>query len=154
MTLFDRLKCFLRLVNQFDEVPKIPLESPIEEALRLYGKPCEQKPYEDFPEVTEYGFLVTGRIDILVGEWQGKVHWISFWGRRWEDPGRDLQFVLDAYGEQIGWNELEKGYLYRRKDGKFLLNCSAMPVIGVKTAAYSRAEADYRNAQKAKGQAT
>lgn len=138
--------------NQFDEVPKIPLESPLEDALARYGEPFERRPNEDFPEAMAYGFLVTNRVDVLAIEWRGKIHCISFWARKWQDPTQDLEFVLTAYGEGVGWDLLEQGYLYRRKDNRCYLNCSAMPYIGVKTIEYANAVAEYKKAQNANEQ--
>lgn len=130
--------------NQFDEVPKLRLESPIKAALSLYGKPSEKAESGDFPEASEYGFLVTNRVDVRLWEWRGAVHGITFWAREWEDSARDLQYILDSYGEGLGWDTIEEGYLYRRKDKRVYLHCSAMPWIGVETAAYVDAEAEYK----------
>jgi hypothetical protein len=50
----------------------------------------------------------------------------------------------------VGWDVLTQGYLYRRKDQVFYLNCSAMPFIGVKTVEFAEAQADFKEARNAK----
>ena len=48
------------------------------------------------------------------------------------DPADDLSAIADHYGEGIGWDDYEPGYMYIRKDKKVTMNCSAAPMIGVK----------------------
>ena len=65
----------------------------------------------------------------------GKVCLVTYWSAH-ADPNRDLRCMLAKYGNGVGWDEVEQGYLCIRKDGKVRLWCSAVPAIGVETTEY------------------
>lgn len=72
---------------------------------------------------------------VVIVEWNKKVCWITYWSP-YGNPNRDLKYMLNKYGEGVGWNEHEAGYVCIRKDGRVWLRCSAAPAISVETAEY------------------
>ena len=144
----ETLRRWFTTRNQFEAVPKLEMRSTFADAVSLYGAPHESEEKE-MPELQTHGFLLRGKVDVTVQVWRDQVHQISFWAREWQDPMEDLEHILDAYQGDSEWNEVNEGYVYRRADGALYLNCSGMPVIGVKTIEFAEATAAYNQEKQA-----
>jgi len=125
---------FLKM-NRLEEIDLIDLDTPIDEVISLYGDPIDSEPDEGFPEATSHTFSAGLFHEAVVVEWNRKVSLVAYWSAH-ADPNRDLECMLDKYGKEIGWDEVEQGYLCIRKDGKVQLWCSVAPAIGVAAVEY------------------
>lgn len=128
-------------LNRLSSIDLVDLEAPITEPLALYGDPIESKADEHLPGATRHTFLAGPFHEAVVVEWKKKVCLIVYWSA-YADPNRDLEYMLEQYGEGIGWDVVEPGYLCVRKDGKVLLRCSVAPAISVESVEYLEAKRD------------
>ena len=113
-------------------IPKVNLKAPISEAYKLYGEPNGTEVDDRNAEATNYTFTVSEHHEAVISEWKGEMHSITYWSSM-SLPGPDLEAIKEHFSEGHGWNLLEKGYWYQRKDGTVRLWCSAAPAIGVGT---------------------
>jgi hypothetical protein len=127
-------RTFLRW-NRLDHIDMVELETPISDVIELYGEPVESKPDEDFTEATCHTFSAGPFHEAVISEWNGKACSITYWSA-YSAPTPDLKHMLETYGKGIGWNDVETGYWYFRKDDGVRLWCSAIPAIGVATTQY------------------
>jgi hypothetical protein len=125
--------------HRLEKLELVPLLVPIADAISLYGEAVESKASAEFPESTEYSFEATAYHGVVIYEWKGLIHSITYWSA-YADPGRDLVHMLKQYGGGQQWNVLTEGYLSQRADGKVRLWCSAVPAIGVGTADFLAAQ--------------
>ncbi|MHA3773917.1 hypothetical protein ACXR0O_20490 [Verrucomicrobiota bacterium sgz303538] len=149
LTLGQLIDFYVLGRHRLETVETLPLGSSIDEAVRLYGAAIESGPSQDAPEITEYTFSVGRHHEAVISEWQEKVQSITFWSVK-SDPGRDLRYMLDQYGEDSGWNVMEEGYWYQRKDGRIRLWCSVAPAIGVAYVEFLTAKAELKTANSLK----
>lgn len=155
MTLFANLKVRWLLwrarvidkLNRLDAIDHVPVGVTLEDVVALYGQPEEANPCDDNPEATSYEFTVSPFHEASVTVWNAVVHQIVYWSSH-ADPRNDLAWMLETYGDGVGWSVMTEGYSYRRKDGNYFLWCSAMPVIGVASAAFTQAKAEVRRQRR------
>ena len=121
--------------NRLEKVELIDLDAPIDDAVSMYGDPIDSEPDETVPDAIEHVFYVGPFHKATVVEWKGRVCLVSYWSA-YADPDRDLKCMLDKYGNNIGWEVLEPGYLCIRRDRKVLLRCSVAPILCVETMDY------------------
>jgi hypothetical protein len=121
--------------NRLEKLTLIDLGAPIADAITLYDDPIDSEPVAEFLEATRHKFAAGAFHEAVIVEWKGRVCLIVYWSD-YADPNRDLKCMLDKYGEGIGWDLVEEGYLCFRKDGNVRLWCSAAPAIGVATTEY------------------
>ena len=121
--------------NRLENIDLIDLDLPISEVIAAYGDPIHSEPDEEFPEAISHTFLAGPFHEAVVVQWNGKVCLVTYWSAH-PDPNRDVKCMLQKYGQGIGWEEVEKGFLCVRKDGKVRLWCSVAPAIGVATTEY------------------
>ncbi len=74
--------------NQFDDVPKLRLESPMKAALSLYGSQARRRCLAIFPRLPSTVFSSRTELSISIVGVEGAVHGITFWAREWEDSAR------------------------------------------------------------------
>lgn len=108
----------------------LPLGSPIREANSLYGEPAESSPSDNAPEIIRHSFIASDYHEVRVSEWEGTAQSIVYFSSK-SSPNRDLERVFKAYHGGDGWQVMQEGYWYQRRDGTIRLWCSAMPAIGV-----------------------
>lgn len=130
--LFGR---FVLKWNRLEKVRLIPLDTPLSRVLAIYGEPFDVQPTEDFPGSTTYCFSASPFHQAVISEIDAKSSCVTYWSAH-ASPKADLKCMLEKYGEGIGWNVIETGYLCCRKDGKVRLWCSIAPAIGVATEEY------------------
>lgn len=109
--------------------------------------PLESKEDEDFAEATIHTFSIRPFHEVVISEWNGKACSITYWSA-YAAPNPDLKCMLETYGKGIGWNDVETGYWYFRKDDKVRLWCSVVPAIGVATTEYLNAAGDAKRAKR------
>ena len=129
-----------------EDIALLPLEASLDDAMTVYGKPAESKVDEEFPEAREHTFQISDYHEVVTWEWRGCIHAIVYFSARGQ-PDLDLETMIKTYGESQEWTTVNKGYLYRRRDGRIRLWCSAMPAIGVGTEEYFRAESEYKESR-------
>lgn len=122
-------------LNRLSSIDLVDLDAPIEEPLGLYGDPTKSEPDKYLPGGTTHTFFVSPFHEAVVVECNKRVCAITYWSA-YADPNRDLEYMLEQYGDGIGWNELNPGYVCVRKDGKVWLRCSVAPAISVETVEY------------------
>ena len=122
-------------LNRLSSIDLVDLGAPIEEPIELYGDPIESEPDKYLPGAMTHTFLASPFHEAVVVEWNKKVCMIAYWSA-YADPNRDLEWMLKSYGEGIGWDVLEPGYVCVRKDGQVWLRCSVAPAISVETREY------------------
>ena len=116
--------------HRLERVKLLRLGCAIEEAVKLYGEPIAQKPFDEAPQITEYTFSASPYHEAVVHVWEEKVQSVTYWSAK-SDPGRDLTYMLTHYQDDSRWDVMEKGYWYQRVDGKLRLWCSAIPALGI-----------------------
>ena len=121
--------------GRLDSIELVELGASFENVIALYGDPVESERDKYLPDATLHTFNVSPFHEAVIVEWNKKVCWITYWSA-YGNPNRDLKCMLDKYGQGVGWNELEAGYVCIRKDGQVWLRCSAAPAISVETAEY------------------
>lgn len=131
--------------HRLQTIEKLPLGSSLGEAIALYGDPIETEPDDDAPQITTHTFAVGDYHEVVASEWKTTIQSITYWSLK-ADPGRDLDCMLSAYGESSGWQVMDKGYWYQRKDGVIRLWCSAIPVIGVAFVDFLREKSELKTA--------
>lgn len=131
-----------------EDITRIPLEASLEDAVAAYGDPTDSKPNDDLPQSTEYSFHISDYHDVVTWVWKEKVHAILYLSSRGQ-PELDLETMRKSYGNGQDWITVNEGYLYRRRDGKVRLWCSAIPAIGVGTEEYFQAENEHKRARAA-----
>ena len=125
----------------------LELEASLEAAKELYGDPSQAAPDDDFPEATTLVFAPDELHELVVTSWKGQVHQVVYWFAD-PSPDDDILHIGKFYGAGKGWDELNPGYLYYRKDGEIRLWCSALPAIGVGTNEYFAAESAWKRAHE------
>ena len=125
-------------LNRLAAIEMVPLESPIQDALELYGEPDEVSVHDRHQDARLYIFSVGVFHQAIVTEWNGLVHAVSYWSDR-SAPYHDLKCIMKRYGKEMEWRVLSEGYTYIREDERCLLNCSAAPTIGVVTREFNQA---------------
>jgi hypothetical protein len=133
-------RVFLRW-NRLEKLPFVPLGGTIAQARAAWDEPTSVKPAAGLPELITYTFRPSAFHDVVVEELRGSIVAIVFWSSH-PAPRQDLAYLLRVYGEEVGWQEVERGYWYWRQDGQVRLWCSAAPAIGVATLAYFAARKD------------
>lgn len=101
----------------------------------LYGQPEASGACDEIEAGTSYTFAAGLFHEVTLTALDGRVAQITYWSHH-AAPTRDLRWMLETYGKGIGWDEVERGYWYWRKDGRVRLWCSAAPAIGVATKAF------------------
>lgn len=139
--------------TELTEIAMIPLLATIESAFATYGNPVETHPDEDHSESTIYSFEPDAIHKVVIAEWRGLVHSVTYWSQC-SHPDGDLRYVLRQYAEGKKWRLIEKGYLFYRKDGDRRLWCSVAPAIGVGTMEHMRAKSEDRRAEQSHPEAT
>jgi hypothetical protein len=139
-------RTFLRW-DRLSHIDLVELETPISDVIELYGEPVESEPDEDFTEATCHTFSIGLFHEAVISEWKGKACSITYWSA-YSAPTPDLKHMLKIYGKSIGWNDVETGYWYFRKDDEVRLWCSAAPAIGVATTQYLKMAGDAKSAKR------
>lgn len=127
--------------GRLEGIELIDLGASLADVVAVYGEPIETNPDEYLADAVVYTFSASPFHEVVVVEWMHKVCMITYW-TPYGEPNRDLKCMLDKYGQEIGWNELEPGYVCVRKDEQVWLRCSAMPAVSVETAEYLDAKRD------------
>ncbi len=131
-------RCFLGWAR-LEAIDHLELGASIEEVIALYGQPVESSASEEIAKATSYTFAVGLFHEVVLTAIDGKVVQLTYWSQ-YAAPIHDLRWMLETYGKGIGWNEVERGYWYWRKDGRVRLWCSGIPAIGVGTKEYFEAK--------------
>jgi len=131
----------LRLVGPtlLEDVPHLPLNATLADAIALYGEPSASEVNDEFPESREYIFPVSDYHEIVAWEWRSKIHAVLYQSARGH-PELDLATIFKAYGNGQDWTTVDEGYLYRRSDQSVRVWCSAIPAIGVGTEEFFKAK--------------
>jgi len=125
--------------NRLEHIDRIQLGVTIQDVAAAYGASIESNEDDEFTEAIVHTFSVGPFHEGVICEWKGQIHSITYWSK-YSAPAPDLECMLDTYGQGIGWNVIEAGYWYFRKDNKIRLWCSAAPAIGVATAEFLEAK--------------
>ena len=132
LTWMGRALGKLAKLDRLENNVVIPLLCTLDDAIHCYGKPLAFERDSKFPDAMEYTFRVSPFHECVVWHWKGLIHAIVYFPE-FSRPDPDLQFMFDTYGEDHGWDTINHGYLYFRKDRLVRLWCSALPPIGVAT---------------------
>jgi hypothetical protein len=127
--------------NRLESIDLIELGAPLADAVAAYGDPDETTPDEKVAGAMVHRFSAGPFHDAVIVEWKEKISRITYWSA-FPDPNRDLKCLLLKYGQNIGWNEVETGYLCIREDGKVWLWCSVAPALTVETDEFINAKRD------------
>ncbi|WP_148216290.1 hypothetical protein [Coraliomargarita akajimensis] len=119
-------------VNGLNKIEHLDLDVTLEKAIELYGDYENEEENEEFPEARVYTFTGLPFHEVTVTIWKGKVHRVTYFSYI-PSPAKDLIHVGKLYGKDVGWDELEDGYFYQRKDQKVNIWCSVAPYITVET---------------------
>lgn len=111
-------------------ITMVKLNQPISKAYDIYGEPIKAEKHDKNHEATTYTFPIGEFHEAVISEWNNVIQSITYWSQ-FSIPGPDLSHMLKQYSDGHGWDLVEEGYLYQRKDRKVRLWCSAMPAIGV-----------------------
>ncbi len=130
--------------GRLDHIDLVDLGASIAEVVALYEEPIKAESDQYLPEAKSLTFVAGPFHRAIVVEWNQKVCCITYWSV-YGDPNRDLKCMLNKYGEGMGWNELEPGYVCVRRDGQVWLRCSVLPAISVETADYLDAKRSASN---------
>jgi hypothetical protein len=134
--------------NRLDALDMVELGCPLAKVISLYEAPPKaSEPLEEFPEATRHEFHAGPYHLLGVVEWRERIVSVTY-ESLFPEPNRDLRCALVAYGEGIGWREIERGYLCIRKDEEVRLWCSAFPVITVENEEFFRAKVRYIQSQR------
>lgn len=131
---------FFRVVFKADRLEHLelaPMGAPLSTLTDLYGTPLEREPSDEAEDCTMFKFEKPYH-GVIAEVLDGKTVMISYWSTH-GDPARDLKHAMDVYGEGRTWRVLTQGYSYIREDDELILNCSAIPAIGVTSADYREA---------------
>ncbi|MFN7562845.1 MAG: hypothetical protein ACK5TH_13765, partial [Prosthecobacter sp.] len=131
--------------HRLEALPPLALGCSVADAVKLYGEPVKSEPSDDSPEITQHMFAAGAYHEVVASEWNEIIQSITYWSAK-ADPVRDLQFMLNAYGDSSDWDVMEEGYWYQRKDGAIRLWCSAIPAIGVAYVDFLRAKSGLKTA--------
>jgi hypothetical protein len=121
--------------SRLKSIDLINLGTSMADVTALYGEADESEPDKYLSDATTHTFSIGPFHEAVIVEWKGRVCWITYWSP-YGDRNQDLKCMLTKYGGDVGWNELEPGYVCVRKDGRVWLRCSAAPAISVETAEY------------------
>ena len=121
--------------GRLESIDLIDLGASLTDVIATYGEPAESEPDKYLSDATLHTFNVGPFHEAIIVEWNNKVCWITYCSA-YGNPNRDLKCMLNKYGQGVGWNELEPGYVCIRKDGQVWLRCSAAPAISVETDEY------------------
>lgn len=120
-------------------IKMVQLGEPVDLLEKEYGITEESEESEEYEDVMVHYFQPGEKIAVVASVWRGKVHSATYWHvDENSDPDAELKHVAMAYSNGKEWDELEPGYLYWTKDGKYQLRCSAVPAITVETIEFSR----------------
>lgn len=121
--------------GRLESIDLVNLGAALADVVALYDEPVESEPDENLSDAIVHTFNASPFHQAVIVEWNSKVCWITYW-TPFGDPNRDLRCMLKKYGEGVGWNELEPGYVCVRNDGKVWLRCSVAPAISVERTEY------------------